>query len=380
MKFLLQLGLIFITTIGFSQTFRVTGKVIDSVTQQPLQGASVFCQNTTSGTVTNADGEFSLTLKDGGYDLIVSYSGYNTEVKRISSNEEHFINAIFLMKEREQVMEEVSIVVSNEVKNGMEKYGSFFLDEFLGKSSNSKECSIENPEVLKFYFYRKRNKLKITATQELMITNNALGYKIKYQLDSFTHDYGSTITQYTGYPLYEEMEGSDNDIAKWEINRKQAYEGSVQHFMRSYYSENLGKDGFKLETMDEKGKVTLIRNPYDSLIIDRDEEVMEFHPENKIRVVYTKEKPESAYLKYQKLPLTTPFQISQIELSESIIIERNGYFFDQRDFLTIGYWSWEKLGDLLPYDYVPDNAEAEADEENETEETEVNESPTKSGN
>lgn len=367
MKFLILLNLLLLTTFGFSQTFRVTGKVIDSVTQQPLQGASVFCQNTTSGTVTNANGEFNLTLKDGGYDLIVSFSGYNTEVKRISSNEDHLINTIFLMREKEQVMEEVSIVVSNEVKNGMEKYGNFFLDEFLGRSSNSKECTIENPEVLKFYFYRKRNKLKITATQDLMITNRALGYRIRYQLDSFTHDYGSTITQYTGYPLFEEMEGSDNEIEQWEINRNKAYEGSVQHFMRSYFSENLGKDGFKLETMDEKGKVTLIKNPYDSLIMERDEEVVELHPENKIRVVFTKEKPEPAYLKYQKLPLTTPFQISQIELSEYIIIEKNGYFYDQRDFLTIGYWSWEKLGDLLPYDYSPEDAETEADEEEEKE-------------
>ncbi|MFZ9661369.1 MAG: carboxypeptidase-like regulatory domain-containing protein, partial [Chitinophagaceae bacterium] len=192
MRHLLALAIFMFTIAGHAQSFRVTGRVLDSITQQPLQGASVFCQNTTSGTVTNSNGEFNLNLKDGGYDLIISYSGYTTEIKRISSNDEHLIQLDILMKEKEQVMEEISIVVSNEVKDGMDKYGNFFLDEFLGRSANSKECAIDNPEVLKFYFYRKRNKLKITATQDLFITNKALGYRIRYQLDSFTHDYGST--------------------------------------------------------------------------------------------------------------------------------------------------------------------------------------------
>ncbi|MFZ9662178.1 MAG: carboxypeptidase-like regulatory domain-containing protein, partial [Chitinophagaceae bacterium] len=324
------------------------------------------CQNTTSGTVTDANGEFHLTLKEGGYDLIVSYSGYTTEVKRISSTDE-LNSALIFMKEKEQVMEEISIVVSNEVKNGMEKYGSFFLDEFLGRSENSKSCTIDNPDVLKFFFYKKRNKLKITGTQDLLITNKALGYRIRYQLDSFTHDYSSTVTQYTGYPFFEELEGTEEEQTQWEINRRNAYEGSIQHFMRSYFAENLGKDGFKLETMNSSGKVSLIKNPYDSTIMERDEEVVELHPENKLRVVFTNEKPESNYLKYHKLPLTTPFQISQLELSESIIIEKNGYFYDQRDFLTIGYWSWEKLGDLLPYDYDPDGENTEEAEEDEEE-------------
>ncbi|NJO26034.1 MAG: hypothetical protein HC867_10120, partial [Bacteroidia bacterium] len=41
----------------------------------------------------------------------------------------------------------------------------------------------------------------ITAKEDVIITNNALGYKIRYQLDSFTHEYGSGVTQYTGYPF-----------------------------------------------------------------------------------------------------------------------------------------------------------------------------------
>jgi hypothetical protein len=45
----------------------ISGKVVDSVSREPLAGASVFAQNTTQGTVTNSNGEFSLTLKSTGF-------------------------------------------------------------------------------------------------------------------------------------------------------------------------------------------------------------------------------------------------------------------------------------------------------------------------
>jgi hypothetical protein len=52
-----------------------------------LFAASVFAQNTTSGTTTNREGEFSLSLKPGGYELIVSYTGYQSREIRISNND-----------------------------------------------------------------------------------------------------------------------------------------------------------------------------------------------------------------------------------------------------------------------------------------------------
>ena len=35
-----------------------------------------FCQNTTTGTISNNEGQFGLRLNNGGYDLIISYTGY----------------------------------------------------------------------------------------------------------------------------------------------------------------------------------------------------------------------------------------------------------------------------------------------------------------
>src|ERR1700712_4303223 len=69
------------------KTFLVLGKVVDSATQQPLAGASALCQNTTYGTISNAEGHFGLRLPNGGYDLVISYTGYEKKSLRISNTQ-----------------------------------------------------------------------------------------------------------------------------------------------------------------------------------------------------------------------------------------------------------------------------------------------------
>ncbi|TAL51441.1 MAG: carboxypeptidase-like regulatory domain-containing protein, partial [Chitinophagaceae bacterium] len=97
--------------------FTVSGKVFDSASKEPLVSASVFCQNTTQGTATNKEGNFSLSLKPGGYDLIITYTGYQSKLIRISQNENTTGLQVEMVK-AEQSMEEVVIRNSNEVKNG----------------------------------------------------------------------------------------------------------------------------------------------------------------------------------------------------------------------------------------------------------------------
>ncbi len=56
----------------------VTGNLTDQQTGDPLIGASVFIKGTTSGTVTDFDGNYSLQANDGDI-LVVSYTGYATQ-------------------------------------------------------------------------------------------------------------------------------------------------------------------------------------------------------------------------------------------------------------------------------------------------------------
>src|ERR1700748_1867184 len=57
-----------------AQTLSVTGKVLDEK-GQPLPGANIKVKNTTTGTVTNAEGVFKLNTASDAT-LTVSYIGY----------------------------------------------------------------------------------------------------------------------------------------------------------------------------------------------------------------------------------------------------------------------------------------------------------------
>jgi hypothetical protein len=176
-KITLCSALFFFCLYAFSQGGYLTGNVIDAATKAPMQAASVFAQNTTMGTATGADGNFKFWLPNGGYDLIITFTGYETVTKRITVADAGN-NISIEMKRKEQSMEEVAIRTSNEVKDGWLKYGGFFIENFIGKTANSAQCLIDNPAALKFYFSKKRNRLKVLAEEPVNIINKSLGYTI----------------------------------------------------------------------------------------------------------------------------------------------------------------------------------------------------------
>ena len=189
MKTILSIILVLITiTVSAQSSFYIKGKVLDDSTGIALDGASVLCQNTTRGTVTNKDGDFRMELPSGGHILVITYTGYETESIRISSSQDNSNDLTVKLRKKEKKLEEVVIQATTEVKDGWAKYGQQFRDYFLGTTPNAKQCTITNPDSLHFYFSRKRNRLKVKAEEPVIVFNYALGYKIQYLLDSFIYD------------------------------------------------------------------------------------------------------------------------------------------------------------------------------------------------
>jgi len=63
--------------LAFAQV-KTTGVVSDKATGEPIIGATVLEKGTTNGTVTDIDGNFALTVKNGAT-LVVSYVGYDAQ-------------------------------------------------------------------------------------------------------------------------------------------------------------------------------------------------------------------------------------------------------------------------------------------------------------
>jgi CarboxypepD_reg-like domain len=342
-------------SLSVTAQITISGKVVDSATQEPLAGTSVFAQNTTFGTVTNKDGEFSLTLRAAGYDLIFSYTGYQSYETRITEEKSQELQ-IQMIKE-DKNLGEVIIQSSNEVKDGWEKYGDFFISHFIGATPFAAKCALENPDVVHFYYYKKADKLKVKATEPLIISNDALGYELRYNLDSFVYYYQNELSSYRGSCFFTEKLGTIDQALQWKANREKAYYGSKLHFIRSYYNMNVAEQGFTVDILGEGngprfGRITRLYDTAYYYASDSLEEAELYFP-RKISVTYVRAVPESEYLEQYKLPMDVGVQISYIDLLNPIGIKKNGYYYDQRDWINQGYWSWKNLADLLPYNYSP---------------------------
>jgi hypothetical protein len=358
MKPITYLLFLFCISLSFAAKAQITisGKIMDSTSRDPLQGASVFAQNTTQGTVTNKDGEFSLTLKSGGgYELIISFTGYITQQFQITDNKSQQLE--ILMLKEDKTLGEVVIQSSNEVMDGWEKYGDFFIGNFIGNTPFAKKCSILNKDVVKFYYYRRSDKLKVLATEPILISNDALGYDLRYALDSFVYYYKTDISSYRGTCFFSEKTGSAPQELSWKTNRRKAYAGSKMQFMRSLYDSSVTKDGFTVSLLDENNptKSNRLPNPLspDNYAVNDSLDQVEIYYPGKLSITYLKAVPEDEYLRQFKLPMDVGVQTSYIELLNPIAIKQNGYFFDQKDWINQGYWGWKNLADLLPFDYLP---------------------------
>jgi hypothetical protein len=99
-------------------------------------------------------------------------------------------------------------------------------------------------------------------------------------------------------------------------------------------------------------------NIYAAINYDKDDSTntVEIMPnQNEVAVIYNNAKPEQTYIDSDS-SIKKDFQLSTLFFApgESIVIEQNGYYYDQTDITTNGYLGFKKIGDMLPYDYVPE--------------------------
>lgn len=356
---LLLLFFLFFSAQVFAQSL-LSGQVVDAETKLPLQGASVFAQNTTRGVITDSAGRYRLALNKGGYELIISFTGYQSQTLNIDADESRTLD--FELQKEDKSIGEVVVKSSSEVPDGWEKHGAFFLKHFIGATPFADSTTLDNPEALKFFYYKRNDRIKVVATEPLQITNRALGYNLRYELDSFVFFNKTSMNSYRGACLFLPMEGDTAQQRQWAEARRKAYFGSQLHFMRAYYDSTLKEEGFLVDMLTSDNKTFgRLANPYDTSLyfFDSTTNNAELWFPRKASITYTQAKPEPAYLEQFKLPADVPFQISYVDMTDGILIMPNGYYRDQRSWINQGYWSWKNMADQLPFDYEPEEEELE---------------------
>jgi len=117
MKKLLTLALFSLTVqLGMAQTGTLKGKIVDAEYGDELMGAYVEKVGSGSGTITDMEGEFSLTLPIGKHEIRVIYQGFDNETRLVTIKEDEVAFIRVSMGEAENILSE-AVKTAKRVKN-----------------------------------------------------------------------------------------------------------------------------------------------------------------------------------------------------------------------------------------------------------------------
>ncbi len=315
----------------------------------------------------------------GTYQLVFSSVEYRTFVMEVNAGH---LPPPLQIKLSPRATELTSVTVEPFDRHGWARYGKFFVDNFIGSTENAASCNLKNKGALRFYFSKHANRLIVKATEPLRIENNALGYALTYQLEAFGADFSAKIISYYGYPLFQQLvPTSDNRRQKWEQKRKQAYTGSIMHFMRSLYAGRTITEGFLMQKQimarnEEKERIKQIYRPdfqkpglypMDTLhyfwevlrqpdpisktITMAPDSVITAYPDGTKSIYFT---GSLIVLFGVRARTAEDYKTSGLNLikPQLITVDENGSYSPPQDVLAQGAWALsEKICNLLPIDY-----------------------------
>ena len=323
-KILLIFLLISLFHDGYTQIIR--GIVLDISDHNKTVFASVYINGTNTGTNSDPGGHFELDItKYSSLPLTISALGYNTVTLTDFSKEKPI--EVYLTPKTFELNE--VIVKAKSTSKERKANLKLFRDQFLGSGYNGQNCVIMNEEVLTFKKGSSNDTLKAFASKPLLIVNNALGYKITYDLDQFEYYRKSKSFLYKGSAYFsEDISAALTKKNYFEKRRKSAYLGSRSHFFSSLWTNSLKTNGF------------MVRNSTDQIINNEDMV--------KVRAGFKK------YLSYKGalyIYYLSKSPGSSIEpLKDQVFFDSNGYF-DGSGVKIIGQMAQQRIGDLLPFDY-----------------------------
>ncbi len=180
-NFLLLLVTLFIG-VGLNAQTTITGKVLDGDNNDPLIGASVLVLGTTTGTVTDIDGNFSLETSTADGVLEISYTGYSPQ--RVSYSGSTDLENIGLAFDASGLSE---VVVTGVMDIVQDRRTPVAVSTITTAEIQAKSGNVEFPELMK-------------STPSIYVAGQAGGYG---DSEVFTRGFDQTNTAFllNGQPI-----------------------------------------------------------------------------------------------------------------------------------------------------------------------------------
>ena len=97
------------TSSLFAQTGTISGKILDKGNAEGLIGAAVQIEKTMQGVVTDIEGNFTLTVAPGDYNLLISFISYETVKVAVNVKANQVSTVSVALEESKATLSEVVI-------------------------------------------------------------------------------------------------------------------------------------------------------------------------------------------------------------------------------------------------------------------------------
>jgi hypothetical protein len=379
---LLLFVLFFLAHVNSLAQLYIKGRVTDGTTELPLKGASVYINNTTIGTVTDDNGEFSLgPFAAGTYEVIASYVGY-TPILFTAKIKTAGYRIIFKLEPKEKKLREI-LILTDETRR---KYIELFKKNVLGFTDGAARCRIRNIDEVQFTPGDTKDEFLAYADIELVIDNPDLGYVIRFQLLDFYYNLANGSTYFFGYTRYEEMSKDGKAKKRHLRGRKQVYEGSTMHFFRSLVKKDLSRQGFEVlqiiqdpkkaaDSIVQSGSFRIRGSGISSMQMAtkvNEEQMIQLHSDSgyrlynlKIgdgwRVTYNKTTILKQDLQQKNLLIgqnprssASGLRLRDKKSEQPVLVNERGLLLTPTLLYFDFMWGYERLANMLPEDYEPD--------------------------
>ena len=362
--------LYFLVETSFGQSTpsnTISGTVIDKETKEPLASVNIYISGSTVGTVTDKEGKFEFsTSLSGEHQVVISFISYQEQIGNLDLENSARFNLQAELEKETLNLEPVEVIESRDSE--WERIFSDFRDEFIGITDFASETKIENSWVVDFT-EDEENIIHVIAPEPVEVVNNALGYRIKVDINQFywKNECNLIIDLHL---LFEEMKAeSDDQLASWIQNREKVYRGSVHNFFTALYNNNLRSEGFSFELpitgweMDNRfgrNVRTPKRGSVDQLSDEDLRTLLTNSGRNALKYI--------GHLKGFKLPgkvdvifnkrnstrNTDSYRSSIWPIGENqiLLVTESGELLNWRSFQISGYWSSHRLANRIPLDYM----------------------------
>ncbi len=340
---------------AIAQPSGIRGKVIDEDTKEPLPFSSVYINQTTMGTYTDASGDFVLPLAPGDHEVVVSFVGYKPHQTFVHVTEGPLQYMRFSLTATTLKEVEVNTTKDTEWPKQLAKFTKLF----LGTGRQVSQTKILNPWRLEFS-EGKNGMLNASCPVPLQIENLNLGYMLTYDLRNFA----VSPKQYViaGYVRYTEIETTDSVLIKrWQKNRDAVYKGSVRHLLASLVAGTAKDEDFNL--FRDNAKATDARNA--TFMGNVDWLVNIFKTDSIVKPAktpgwYTVKLPPRLEIHYAhkatvaKVYKDIPYPVSWIEVKGgSLEVNADGIVSNPARLTVLGEMADARVAQTLPADYRP---------------------------